>query len=101
MPARALMGLLLMQLASLVVLLLSVLPIPPRLLLLDVLPHVLASGGSFLTKVHRCEEEVELFERLKTAFTERPRRVKPAASRKESAEMYILATGYRQQHPRG
>ncbi len=51
-------------------------------------------GGSFLAKVFRGGAEGELLAELKRAFTA-SRHVKPPASRAESAETYVLATGFR------
>ena len=56
--------------------------------------EVLAPGGTFLAKVLQGGTERALLERLKRHF-EKVRHVKPPASRKDSAEMYVLATGFR------
>lgn len=56
--------------------------------------EVLAEGGTFCAKVLRGGTERELLEGLKRDFTT-VRHVKPAASRADSAEMYVLATGFR------
>lgn len=56
--------------------------------------EVLAPGGSFLAKVLQGGTERELLARLKRHF-EKVRHVKPPASRADSAEMYVLATGFR------
>jgi len=56
--------------------------------------EVLAPGGSFVAKVLQGGTERELLTRLKQVF-EKVRHVKPEASRKDSAEMYLVATGYR------
>jgi 23S rRNA (uridine2552-2'-O)-methyltransferase len=55
---------------------------------------VLAPGGAFLCKVLQGGTEAALLASLKRDF-ERVRHVKPAASRPESAELYLLATGFR------
>jgi len=56
--------------------------------------EVLAPGGSFLAKVLQGGTEVELLAALKRDFAH-VRHVKPAASRSDSAELYLLATGFR------
>jgi 23S rRNA (uridine2552-2'-O)-methyltransferase len=56
--------------------------------------EVLAPGGSFLAKVIQGGTERELLARLKRAFAN-VRHVKPKASRADSAELYVLATGFR------
>lgn len=56
--------------------------------------EVMAPGGFFLAKVLQGGTENELLARLKRAFTT-VRHVKPAASRANSAELYVLATGFR------
>ncbi len=55
---------------------------------------VLAPGGAFLAKVLQGGTERELLERLKRSF-KTVRHVKPPASRSDSAELYVLATGFR------
>lgn len=61
---------------------------------LDFAEDVLGAGGVFLAKVLQGGAEQTLLERLKRNF-ETVRHVKPAASRAESAEQYVLARGYR------
>jgi 23S rRNA (uridine2552-2'-O)-methyltransferase len=56
--------------------------------------EVLVPGGAFLCKVLQGGTERELLERLKRAFTS-VRHIKPPASRSGSAELYVLATGFR------
>ena len=56
--------------------------------------EVLAPGGTFLAKVLQGGAEVELLAALKRDFAN-VRHVKPAASRPDSAELYLLATGFR------
>lgn len=56
--------------------------------------EVLAPGGSFLAKVIQGGTESALLASLKQDF-ESVRHVKPAASRTDSAELYVLATGFR------
>jgi 23S rRNA (uridine2552-2'-O)-methyltransferase len=55
---------------------------------------VLAPGGSFLCKVLQGGTEAALLASLKRDFAT-VRHVKPAASRADSAELYLLATGFR------
>lgn len=55
---------------------------------------VLAPGGFFLAKLFQGGESAELLAELKRDFTT-VRNVKPAASRADSSELYVLATGYR------
>jgi 23S rRNA (uridine2552-2'-O)-methyltransferase len=55
---------------------------------------VLGPGGAFLAKVLQGGTERELLDLLKRNFTT-VRHVKPPASRADSAELYVLATGYR------
>jgi 23S rRNA (uridine2552-2'-O)-methyltransferase len=61
---------------------------------LDVAEDVLAPGGTFLAKVLQGGAGKELVARLNSSFA-KVRHVKPKASRAESAEMYVLATGFR------
>jgi 23S rRNA (uridine2552-2'-O)-methyltransferase len=56
--------------------------------------EVLAPGGAFLCKVLQGGTEVSLLAKLKRDFKS-VKHVKPAASRADSAELYLLATGYR------
>jgi 23S rRNA (uridine2552-2'-O)-methyltransferase len=56
--------------------------------------EILAPGGAFLAKVIQGGTEHELLARLKREFTV-VRHVKPRASRADSAELYVLATGFR------
>jgi 23S rRNA (uridine2552-2'-O)-methyltransferase len=56
--------------------------------------EVLASGGSFLAKVIQGGTEGALLAMLKRDFAT-VKHVKPAASRADSAELYVLATGFR------
>jgi 23S rRNA (uridine2552-2'-O)-methyltransferase len=55
---------------------------------------VLAPGGTFVGKVLRGGAERQLLDALKRSFTE-VRHVKPPASRKDSAEIYVVALGFR------
>jgi 23S rRNA (uridine2552-2'-O)-methyltransferase len=56
--------------------------------------EVLEEGGTFVCKVLQGGAERGLLDRLKRAFAT-VRHVKPPASRAESAEMYVVATGFR------
>jgi 23S rRNA (uridine2552-2'-O)-methyltransferase len=55
---------------------------------------VLAPGGAFVTKIFQGGAQGELMARLKRDFAT-VRHVKPPASRAGSAEMFLLATGFR------
>ncbi|MGH6677376.1 MAG: RlmE family RNA methyltransferase [Bradyrhizobium sp.] len=55
---------------------------------------VLAPGGAFLAKVFQSGADAELVAQLKRDFAG-VRHVKPAASRQDSSERYVLATGFR------
>jgi 23S rRNA (uridine2552-2'-O)-methyltransferase len=55
---------------------------------------VLAPGGSFLAKVLQGGTETELLASLKRDY-KTVKHVKPAASRTDSAELYLLAAGFR------
>lgn len=56
--------------------------------------EVLAPGGTFLAKVLRGGTEGQLLKDMKRDF-DKVRHVKPPASRADSAELYVLATGFR------
>ena len=56
--------------------------------------EVLKDGGSFLAKVIQGGTESALLAALKRDFAT-VKHVKPAASRADSAELYVLATGFR------
>ena len=55
---------------------------------------VLAPGGAFVSKVLQGGTERELLDLLKRSFAT-VRHLKPPASRSDSAELYVLATGFR------
>jgi 23S rRNA (uridine2552-2'-O)-methyltransferase len=55
---------------------------------------VLAPGGGFVAKLFQGGAEAELRRTLHQRF-ERVRHAKPPASRAESAETYVVATGFR------
>lgn len=61
---------------------------------LDFAEEVLAPDGAFVAKVLQGGTERELLDRLRRGFA-KVRHVKPPASRKESSELYVVATGYR------
>ncbi|HZP10065.1 RlmE family RNA methyltransferase [Methyloceanibacter sp.] len=61
---------------------------------LDLAETILAPGGAFLCKVLQGGASKDLVARLNRAFA-KVRHVKPKASRAESSEMYVLATGFR------
>jgi 23S rRNA (uridine2552-2'-O)-methyltransferase len=60
----------------------------------DFAASVLAPGGFFMAKVLHGGSEGELLARLKRDFAA-VRHLKPKASRADSAELYVLATGFR------
>ncbi|MBI1366836.1 MAG: 23S rRNA methyltransferase [Alphaproteobacteria bacterium] len=61
---------------------------------LDFAEDVLAPGGAFVSKVFQGGAEGELLSRLKQDF-ETVKHAKPKASRSDSAEMYVVAAGFR------
>jgi 23S rRNA (uridine2552-2'-O)-methyltransferase len=60
----------------------------------DFAAEILKPGGSFVAKVLRGGTERTLLDRLKRDFA-KVKHVKPEASRSDSAEMYVVATGFR------
>ena len=60
----------------------------------DFARQVLKPGGAFVAKVLQGGTERSLLDQLKRDFA-KVRHVKPAASRADSAEMYVVATGFR------
>ncbi len=60
--------------------------------------EVLAEGGTFVAKVFQGGSEREMLLRLKRSFAS-VRHAKPPASRKESSELYVVATGFRPLEP--
>ena len=60
----------------------------------DFAKDVLAPGGFFVAKVLQGGTEHQLLAALKRDFAQ-VRHLKPAASRPDSAELYVLATGFR------
>lgn len=61
---------------------------------LDLALAMLAPGGTFVAKVWQGGAEGELLVRLKRRFAQ-VRHFKPPSSRAESAETYVVATGFR------
>jgi 23S rRNA (uridine2552-2'-O)-methyltransferase len=61
---------------------------------LDLAESILVRDGTFLGKVLQGGASRDLVARLNRSFA-KVRHVKPKASRAESAEMYVLATGFR------
>jgi 23S rRNA (uridine2552-2'-O)-methyltransferase len=55
---------------------------------------ILKPGGTFLAKAFQSGADAELLAQLKRDFAT-VRHVKPAASRQDSSERYVLATGFR------
>jgi 23S rRNA (uridine2552-2'-O)-methyltransferase len=60
--------------------------------------EVLKFGGTYLAKTFQGGAEADLVARMKIDFTT-VRHVKPAASRQDSSEKYVLATGFRKGMP--
>ncbi len=60
---------------------------------------MLAPGGAFVAKVFQGGTEGAMLARLKHDFAA-VRHAKPPASRKESSELYVVATGFRASVPR-
>lgn len=60
----------------------------------EVALEILAPGGAFLCKVWQGGTEATLLQQLKARFAT-VRHAKPPASRAESAEMYVIAQGFR------
>jgi len=58
--------------------------------------EVLAPGGAFLAKVRQGGTDADLLAMLKRDFTG-VKHVKPAASRQDSSELFVIATGFRGQ----
>jgi len=63
-------------------------------LALVVAQDMLAPGGAFVAKVFQGGAERDMLAVMKLAFTS-VRHAKPPASRKESSELYVVATGFR------
>jgi 23S rRNA (uridine2552-2'-O)-methyltransferase len=63
-------------------------------LALDFALQVLGEGGAFVAKVFQGGSEKQMLVPMKDAFST-VRHAKPPASRKESSELYVIATGFR------
>lgn len=63
-------------------------------LALDFAEAVLAPGGGFVAKLFQGGAERALLARLKARFAQ-VRHAKPPASRRDSSELYVVATGFR------
>ena len=63
-------------------------------LALDFALQVLAEGGGFVAKVFQGGSEKQMLAPMKHAFAS-VRHAKPPASRKQSRELYVVATGFR------
>jgi 23S rRNA (uridine2552-2'-O)-methyltransferase len=63
-------------------------------LALDFAVQILAPGGAFVAKVFQGGSEKPILDVLKRNFAT-VRHAKPPASRKESSELYVVATGFR------
>lgn len=63
-------------------------------LAIDFARQVLAPGGAFIAKVFQGGTESTLLAELKRDFTT-VRHIKPQASRADSSELYVVATGFR------
>ncbi len=61
---------------------------------LDFALKVLAPGGAFVAKVFQGGSEKQILDVLKRNFT-LVRHAKPPASRKQSSELYVVATGFK------
>jgi 23S rRNA (uridine2552-2'-O)-methyltransferase len=61
--------------------------------------EVLSPGGAFLAKVFQSGADADLLAQLKRDYAT-VRHVKPAASRQDSSERYVLATGFRGTAPK-
>lgn len=61
---------------------------------LDFAIQILSPGGAFVAKVFQGGSEKQLLDVLKRNFSS-VRHAKPPSSRKESSELYVVATGFR------
>ncbi len=61
---------------------------------LDFARTILARGGGFVTKVFQGGSEHDMLSAMKRDFAS-VRHAKPPASRKQSSELYVIATGFR------
>ena len=60
---------------------------------LDVTRRILRNGGTFCCKIFRGADEIEFRKELGNQFL-KVKALKPAASKKESTEIYYIAQGY-------
>ena len=68
-------------------------------LALDFAVRILAPGGAFVAKVFQGGSEKNMLVPMKLCFAT-VRHAKPPASRKDSSELYVVATGFRGDHRR-
>ena len=61
---------------------------------LDIAEDTLKPGGAYLAKVLQGGASGDLLNRLRQGFA-KVAHIKPKASRQDSAEVYVLATGFR------
>ena len=61
---------------------------------LDLAVQILEPGGAFVAKVFQGGSEKPILDRLKRTFSS-VRHAKPPSSRKESSELYVVASGFR------
>ncbi len=61
---------------------------------LEFAEEILAAGGAFVVKVLQGADEPAFFAALRTRF-DGVRRIKPPASRSDSTELYLVATGFK------
>ena len=61
---------------------------------LDFARHILAPSGAFVAKVFQGGAERQMLDAMKREFAS-VRHAKPPSSRKESSELYVVATGFR------
>ncbi len=64
----------------------------------DFATQILAEGGSFVCKVLKGGTEGELLKTMKRDFVT-VKHMKPKSSRQDSAESYVVATGFRKNNP--
>ena len=62
--------------------------------IIDILDHLLITGGVFVTKIWKGSEEKELIKILKNKFND-VSYFKPDSSRKDSVEIFIIAENYK------
>ena len=62
----------------------------------DFAVQVLANGGTFVAKIFQGGTEKRLLDRMRQDFKS-VKHVKPDASRKDSSEFYVVATGFKEQ----